>query len=128
MSDLPKVTRVVGQQWGSAGEPRTNASALVSPGCPRRHQAHSPHLCKNEGCVVLHVDQAILDGLHRAGPTAEDAYGSEGATGVRDPRRLSGTPDPGPTLPSPPSAHCPGSAPTSPDSLVAQTVKSLSAM
>ena len=92
MSDLPKVTRVVGQQWGSAGEPRTNASALVSPGCPRRHQAHSPHLCKNEGCVVLHVDQAILDGLHRAGPTAEDAYGSEGATGVRDPRRLSGTP------------------------------------
>ena len=92
MSDLPKVTEVVGQQWGMPGEPRTNASALVSPGCPRGHRAHSPHLCENEGCVVLHVDQAILDGLHRAGPTAEDAYGSEGTTGVRDPGRLSGTP------------------------------------
>lgn len=87
MSDLPEVASCKVR----TREPRTDAGALVSPGCPRSHLEHHPHLSKNEWRVVFHVDQAILDGLHGAGATAEDAWGSEGRSEVR-PKEADGDP------------------------------------
>lgn len=64
MGALPEVTQLVSQRYSQAQRTQDLCQCSGPPYCPRRHTEHCPHLSKNEGCVIFHVDQAILDGLH----------------------------------------------------------------